>query len=228
MKQKKAGTYIQWGVALAVSCVSTVFSIFVMPTLFTQGGGWVSLVAGVLGLVVLLLTSLLLQSLHRTTTGQRGRSFGAVVLGVFVLFGLLAVCAVIVSVLYGLFAMAVQALLAASLGLQTVKSIVSIATGVFTVLLMPFWVNILFGYGYAEEGVWAGIKVGLRGIRKRYWKLALILLGSFGLGYLLAWLFLLGNGSYLASAAKGLLLCVLGATGLMLCARVCAPKWKEV
>ncbi|MFV0412033.1 MAG: hypothetical protein ACK5L3_02040, partial [Oscillospiraceae bacterium] len=138
---------------------------------------------------------------------------------------LLAVGAVVVSLVYGLLAVLLQAVLASTISLNSLKQVISYTTGGLTALLLPVWLAAFLGYGCHGGGVKAGIAAGLRGLKRSYWKLLCILAIAFLLGLLANWVFRAGGVFFgLGPILKGISLALIGGTATYCSAMACEPK----
>lgn len=212
--------------AMLVSILGVVSSLMVGPMLISAAEGKrgfvLPLVLAVVSFAALVIfLALFLCSVRKGAGKGFVRGFSKMITGVALLLVLLAVCVTFISVLYGFLAVLLQGLLEGIVQADGLKNIVSIVTGVLTVLVLPVFVAMLFGYGYSDGGVLEGMRVGLRSLRRRYWKLLLILALGAALGALVALVFGPGGDFGFALIGRGLVLSLVGAVCLWLCARVC-------
>lgn len=209
--------------SLVVSVLLTVGEIFLLPVVIL-GRASNPVLSIVLGAVVLLgllvFSSLLLQSLRQKLEDGFLHMLGGTAL---VLLTVTA-GAVVMSLLYGLLAVVLQNIFLGSMDVGRIRLVVDIVTSVLTVLVLPVGIAAIFGYGYHQGGVLEGMRAGLRGLRRSYFKVFAILVAGVLLGYLVSWLLRPGGSFYgAATAIKIVVLSLLGAVGIALCAKACAP-----
>lgn len=213
-----------WLCGLLLSCVASFGGVVVAPHVAVPGKGmalWVVLGIGLLCAAALLAAVFLcvLQSPAQETGFARQLGGGLVVVA------LTGAAALAVSLLYGLLAVLLQAALTASLGFAGVKQVISIVTGIITVLVLPVLLAGAYGYAYHGQGALAGIKAGLKGLRYSYWKLLCILAAGYLLGYGIHAALAPGSIFYgMATGIKVVLFGLLGTVALVLSAGVCRPK----
>jgi hypothetical protein len=165
--------------------------------------------------------ALFLYSVRKSAGKGTARSFSKMLSGVAFLLVLLAVCVIFISILYGFLAVLLRGLLEGIVQADGLKNIVSIGTGVLTILVLPIFVAMLFGYGYLDGSVLEGMCGGVKGLGRRYWKLLVILAAGSVPGGLVGLVFGAGGSFGFALVGRGLVLGVVGTVCLWLCARVC-------
>lgn len=214
--------------AALASVLGVLFSLVVGRMLVAAAEGKRGFVLPVLVAVaffaaLVVFMALFLGAVRKGAGKGSANSFMEKIIGVAFLLVFLAVCAAFVSVLYGLLAVLLQGLLEGSVQADGLKNIVSIVSGVLTVLVLPVFVAMLFGYGDSDGGVLEGVRGGLKSLRRTYWKLFLVLAVGAVPGGLVALVFGPGGAFGLALVGRALVLSIVGTVCLWLCANVCRP-----
>jgi hypothetical protein len=111
------------------------------------------------------------------------RQFDRLLGGLIVTALLLTVCALIVSVLYGLLAILVNMILRNSMDSTRIETVISIVTLVVTWLLSPLFINIVFSYGMGEGTVWKSFVDNWKVPGVRYAKFLLLAAVAYGVGF---------------------------------------------
>jgi hypothetical protein len=98
--------------------------------------------------------------------------------------GLLLAVSLVISLLYGLLAVLIHAVLKSTLSLEQIKGIINIATIVLTWLISPLYISALFTYGLDSEKPWKAFVGSLKIGGRRYIKFLVFVAAVFAMGWL--------------------------------------------
>jgi hypothetical protein len=228
MNKKHLGLWPGLVWAALGSLVGVGFGLYLVP-LVAAGWPfalWQALLLGLLGFVALSVWAALF--LRSVADKHIRRGFGSMLAAAALLFAVLGIAAVPISLVFGLLAALLGPALAGALGAEGAKQALALVSGAAAALGLPLWLAALFGCGYAEGGILAGVGAGLRGLRRRYGKLLLITAAGLGIGYAAEAILRPWAGLWPVSAARWLLLGAVGTAGLWFCWIICGTGEETV
>jgi hypothetical protein len=141
-----------------ISLSGSAIGVYVFPVFFEAGAGEYSsskLLTGTVLLIALTIAILALTAAffkasgNITSPGSPQRKTLKTIGGLFLLLVLFAVCAIIISLLYGLIAVLICKAAGDTFLFQHVKGIVTLVTSVLTLLVLPVFIQVFFTYGTA-------------------------------------------------------------------------------
>ena len=180
--------------AFGVSLTFAIIGKYLSPMVYTAGSeGKTSSSTVLLGtgvaiaaiILALFLLSLFLENVKTLTGGEKKpvkKAFG----GIVCLIGLLIIGFFFISLLYGLLAVLIHAILKSTLSFEQIKGVVNIITVVLTWLLSPLLFNCLFSFGLHKVKLLKSCQTGVKIPAGRYIKFLIFPVVVFAAGWLTA------------------------------------------
>jgi len=179
--------------AFAASLGFALISILLYPQIYdastkvNQNSITILLTAGA-AIVALVLVLALLAYFFQTAkefASKPTKMFLSVFGGLLLLVLLLCAAALVISALYGLLAVLINAILKGSLSFGQIKGVINLVTTLITLALAPFLLNIVFTYGSGERGVPQAIRQGIQIAKACYLKFLIVAVAGTALGWII-------------------------------------------
>lgn len=175
------------------------------------------------GLVAVCVTVLCLAAFLRKCLCNNAKMSLIASLGRVALTGLLLIlCVIVISLLNGLIAVLLYALLKNALTIDQIKGIIDWLTTILLIAISPFFIAFFWREISNDETFGACITCGLRAGRKLYRKLVLLSVILFGVGFLIMTAFQYMPCSIWSSIAKVLLYGTTGSATMIATKMICA------
>jgi hypothetical protein len=180
-------------VALAIAVIVSFAGAYLFPE--TYGGadsivasrpGIRALIAVASAAAVLFLSALLFEtakSLIGRSAGKRKRMYNF--WGYLVLLAAFAVCALALSLIYGLLAVLLYAIFGSSLPLERIEGVILFVTSALTLATLPIFLNVVLSFGLGDGTLKEGVSVGLKTLKRTYFPLLTVAVLFFAAGRLL-------------------------------------------
>jgi len=210
-------TPINIGISLSLSLIFTMIGAYIFPVFFEAGTKTENapnpLIGAVITIAAILLSIFLLSLLFAKIS--KNPNIATYVKGLFVLLLAGIVAIFVVSMVNGLIAVLLNALLKNTLTIDQIKGIINIVTGIISLLILPVFINVLLTFAFDEPKAVKSISKGLKSIKKRYIKILILLMILSAAGYLIGLPFNYITLSIIPQIIKSVLFTLVGAVGIL-------------
>jgi hypothetical protein len=216
LRDKAAAVYAICAAILGMSC-----GLFIFPSLYSslQYGFALSISLSIAEAVACIAAIVILFS--RLFSSKTGLPMKHTVKNAFTACGILLAAVLVVSVIFGVIAVLVNAAFKTRLNIEQIKTIVDVITAVIAVALVPAAIHVFFSAGMSAENAIRGLVQSLGTLRGHYLQNLIIAAILFAVSLLLG----LPGGTF-GSILRVALLPILGAAGILTYLALYVPREK--